>query len=137
MQNGPRGSRQEALLHNEFKAHDAVTDHPAVLTFHRVFTHGDYVFAVFELCAADMLTCVADLKLYVGRPDLVKKAFVELLDVVEDCHQQGVFHRDLKPQNVLCNSAGTGIRLADFGTATRKVETHDFKCGTPNYSSPG
>ncbi|KAJ6532273.1 kinase-like domain-containing protein [Mycena vulgaris] len=137
MKNGERGSHQVALLNNEFRMHGSVARHPGVLSFHRCFVERGLVFVVFDLCAADMLDCVIKYQLYVGRPALVKQAFVELLDVVDYCHQKGIFHRDLKPQNVLCNSAGTDIRLADFGTATRQVESRDFKVGTPGYMSPG
>ncbi|KAJ7686715.1 kinase-like domain-containing protein [Mycena rosella] len=136
MMNGPRGSMQSALLNNEFRMHDTVADHPGVLSFHSVFVEGDYIFAVFDLCAADMLTCVVDRQLYVGNPALVKQAFVELLDVVDDCHQESIYHRDIKPQNILCNSEGTDIRLADFGAATPNAESHSSNCGTTGYMSP-
>ncbi|KAJ7660590.1 kinase-like domain-containing protein [Mycena rosella] len=129
IKDGPRGSTQAALLSNEIRMHDSVADHPGVLSFHRVFVEGDCVFVVFDLCDADMLACV-NRQLYVGHPELVKREFVQLLDVVEDCHQHGVFHRDIKPQNILCNSAGTDIRLADFGGATRRAESRDFHRGT-------
>ncbi|KAJ7663611.1 kinase-like domain-containing protein, partial [Mycena rosella] len=135
MKDGPRGSTQAALLSNEIRMHDSVADHPGVLSFHRVFNEGDCVFVVFDLCDADMLACV-NRQLYVGSPELVKQVFVRLLDVVEDCHQRGVFHRDIKPQNILCNSAGTDILLADFGGATRRAESRDFHRGTTGYMSP-
>ncbi|KAJ6555363.1 kinase-like domain-containing protein [Mycena vulgaris] len=116
MNNGERGSHQVALLNNEFRMYVTVAHHPGVLSFPRCFVERGRVFLVFDLCAADILDYVVDRQLYVGRPDLVKQAFVELLKVVD--------------------YAGTGIRLADFGAATRQVESSDFKVGTPGYMSP-
>ncbi|KAJ7659983.1 kinase-like domain-containing protein, partial [Mycena rosella] len=136
MSDGAPGSRQRKLLTNEFNTHTAVAEHPGVLSLHRVFIDRNLVFMVFDLCSGDMLDCVVERQLYVGRPSLVKQAFLELLDAVEHCHKMGVYHRDMKPQNVLCNVTGTGIRLADFGAATRLEESRAFGCGTQPYMSP-
>ncbi|NXF70479.1 CDK3 kinase, partial [Ciccaba nigrolineata] len=47
---------------------------------------------------------------------LVKNYLFQLLQGVSFCHSHRVIHRDLKPQNLLINEAGT-IKLADFGLA--------------------
>ncbi|KFR17444.1 Cyclin-dependent kinase 3, partial [Opisthocomus hoazin] len=47
---------------------------------------------------------------------LVKNYLFQLLQGVNFCHVHRVIHRDLKPQNLLINEAGT-IKLADFGLA--------------------
>ncbi|CAG8669294.1 2531_t:CDS:2, partial [Acaulospora colombiana] len=39
-----------------------------------------------------------------------------LLSGIKYCHSRGVLHRDLKPQNLLIDSAET-LKLADFGLA--------------------
>ncbi|KAJ7167982.1 kinase-like domain-containing protein [Mycena filopes] len=84
----------------------------------------------------NMLDLIFRGQVYVDRPALVKQAFLEVLDAVAQCHDAGVFHRDIKPQNILCTSAGTGIRLADFGMTTREDESTVFRCGTLAYMSP-
>lgn len=59
---------------------------------------------------------------------------MQLLAAVSYCHEQDVFHRDIKPQNVLV-SPGLQLLLSDFGIAT----THRFsrgRCGTPDYVAP-
>ncbi|KAJ7697819.1 kinase-like domain-containing protein, partial [Mycena rosella] len=139
MRNGAPGSTDVAVLTNEFSMHKDVSYHPGVVSFHRIFTggeDGELVFMVLDLAAGDMLHSVVQRHLYVDRPALVADAFLEVLDAVEQCHAEGVFHRDLKPQNFLCNSAGTGIRLADLGMATREEESQIFRCGTLAFMSP-
>ncbi|KAJ7722335.1 kinase-like domain-containing protein [Mycena metata] len=139
MQNGAPGSRLVSTLRNEFSMHMAVTHQPGVVNFHHMFTdgpEGEFVFMVLDWETHNMLDLIFRRQLYADRPALVKEAFLEVLDAVAQCHDDGVFHRDLKPQNILCTSRGTGIRLADFGFATREAEPTIFRAGTLAYMSP-
>lgn len=63
----------------------------------------------------------------------------QLCEGLQAAHQEGVIHRDLKPQNILIASQGQ-IRILDFGLA-RDFEvpgvTHTgLAVGTPDYMSP-
>ncbi|KAF3776516.1 hypothetical protein EJ110_NYTH48113 [Nymphaea thermarum] len=46
--------------------------------------------------------------------------FIELMEVLKYCHDKGVMHRELKPENILLatNSKSSPIKLADFGLAS-------------------
>jgi len=53
-------------------------------------------------------------------------------------HENGVFHRDVKPDNIMLSTTG-GVKVMDFGIA-RSVESHLTRTGsvmgTPAYMSP-
>ncbi len=61
-------------------------------------------------------------------------------DALQHAHTIGVFHRDVKPQNLLLSKSGT-VKLADFGLAT-KARGSDLvgaplpPVGTPLYTAP-
>lgn len=55
-------------------------------------------------------------------------------------HEKNIYHRDLKPQNILVKSEGPQyeVCVADFGYAVRSSNTKELtvKCGTPSYMDP-
>ena len=65
----------------------------------------------------------------------------ELLDALNHCHQNGVLHRDIKPQNVIVSPEGEA-NLVDFGLAKlidikdRQTRTVMRGLGTPEYAPP-
>lgn len=75
-----------------------------------------------------------------GAPlDELLPLMIQLTEALHYVHQQGVLHRDLKPQNVLVQSDGM-VRLLDFGLslkggASRLTQTNQ-SLGTPLYMSP-
>jgi serine/threonine protein kinase len=55
-------------------------------------------------------------------PAEVLPVFSEILNGVEAAHLQHVAHRDLKPQNILCNPQSNVYVVADFGIASLAEE---------------
>ncbi|CAN7029619.1 unnamed protein product [Brassica rapa subsp. trilocularis] len=69
-----------------------------------------------------------------------RKMFQQLIDGISYCHNKGIFHRDLKLENVLLDENGH-IKITDFGV--RAVPQHfredgllHTTCGSPNYVAP-
>lgn len=53
--------------------------------------------------------------------DMAKFYIAEMVLAIESIHKLGYVHRDIKPDNVLLDTAGH-IRLADFGSCLRMRE---------------
>ncbi|TKY70692.1 CBL-interacting serine/threonine-protein kinase 1 [Spatholobus suberectus] len=65
------------------------------------------------------------------------KIFQQLIDCVSFCHNKGVFHRDLKLENVLVDAKGS-IKITDFNLSAlpqhfRADGLLHTTCGSPNY----
>lgn len=58
-------------------------------------------------------------------------------DALGYAHRHGIYHRDLKPDNVMVSEDGV-LKIIDFGLAclARQVRQHQDICGTPFYMSP-
>lgn len=67
---------------------------------------------------------------------------IRILAAVDHAHKNGIVHRDIKPQNILVDSAGT-VKVADFGIArlktaqtTRIDDKQNSALGSVHYFSP-
>jgi DNA-binding NarL/FixJ family response regulator/tRNA A-37 threonylcarbamoyl transferase component Bud32 len=67
------------------------------------------------------------------------KLFRELMFALGDIHEQGILHRDLKPQNLMFRTDGS-LAIVDFGIAKHidavDRTAHGEIVGTPRYMSP-
>jgi len=65
--------------------------------------------------------------------------FHQLVDGLKSCHENGIAHRDLKPDNLLLDSQFT-LKIADFGLAHmssgEKRHVMNTECGTRGYMAP-
>ncbi|MDP3774406.1 MAG: protein kinase, partial [Gemmatimonadales bacterium] len=64
----------------------------------------------------------------------------QLCRALEVAHEQGVIHRDIKPQNLIVEPSGT-LKVMDFGIARLAVRTEGvtqagMAIGTPEYMAP-
>ncbi|XP_040378804.1 CBL-interacting protein kinase 17-like [Oryza brachyantha] len=71
-------------------------------------------------------------------PERRKEAFEQLIDGVSYCHDKGVYHGDLKPENVLVDKKGN-IKISDFGLTAFTSHNDGLlhtTCVSPNYIAP-
>ncbi len=74
-------------------------------------------------------------------PDDVVRLAMQMTDALEEAHGRGIFHRDLKPDNILLTRKGS-IKLLDFGIAKLTAPAGATATmvsgvmGTPLYMSP-
>jgi serine/threonine protein kinase len=67
--------------------------------------------------------------------------FHQLVDGMAYCHRRRVYHRNLKPDNLILSKDKRTLKIADFGLASVKAHnsTTDLlhtQCGTSHYSPP-
>jgi Tol biopolymer transport system component/predicted Ser/Thr protein kinase len=96
----------------------AALNHPNIVTVHSIEHAGDVHFITMEYVSGEPLS--AQIPRGTGLPlqrflDLA----VPLVEAVAAAHQQGVTHRDLKPDNVMVTGDGR-IKVLDFGLAKLK-----------------
>ncbi|XP_059291158.1 CBL-interacting serine/threonine-protein kinase 7-like [Lycium ferocissimum] len=65
--------------------------------------------------------------------------FHQLVSALHFCHQNGVTHRDMKPQNILLDE-NNNLKISDFGLSALPEQQKNgllhTACGTPAYTAP-
>ena len=67
--------------------------------------------------------------------DQLVTVFASVASALKHMHRRGVFHADLKPNNILYGKRGE-VRVIDYGLAWVKGEPKDRVQGTPEYMAP-
>lgn len=117
-------------------------DHPhiAKLLAHGIGPRGPYI--AMELCAGgDMFDCLSR-EGTLSEP-IVARVMRQLLEAVEHMHSCGIYHRDLKEENLLLTSHGPleelHVKVCDFGIS-RSISgmPSSWASGlcTPSYAAP-
>jgi eukaryotic-like serine/threonine-protein kinase len=110
---GDREATQR-LLHEARTA--SALNHPNSVTIHGVEQHGDTAFIVMEYVDGRSLDRVITPG---GLPiEDVLRCGVEIADAIRAAHEQGIVHRDIKPNNVMMTGGGR-VKVLDFGIARR------------------
>merc|ERR1712058_43644 len=113
-----------------------VNDVPGVIKLLDYFDTADSFYVVMERFNSkdlfDFITEQGPLS-----ENLAKDLFMQLVDTVNECHEKGVVHRDIKDENILIDINTFKIKLIDFGSGASLKEGlyHKFK-GTRVYSPP-
>ena len=66
---------------------------------------------------------------------LGKLIFYKILKGIQAIHEDGICHRDIKPQNILFDE-DFNIKICDFGYSTHNDENLTDLVGTPSYATP-
>lgn len=134
----PLEQRQFAYQQREIRLHWKASEHSNVVQMLKIVNDPDCIYVILEYCPeGDLFLNITERGQYVGKDELSRNIFLQILDAVEHCHNLGIYHRDLKPENILVTDHGDTVKLADFGLATSDDRSEDYGCGSTFYMSPG
>ncbi|KAL4313228.1 hypothetical protein GQ457_01G020860 [Hibiscus cannabinus] len=113
--------------------------HPNVVRLHEVLASKTKIYMVLEYATGGELFVRIASKGRLSEAE-GRKFFQQLIDGVSYCHNKGVFHRDLKLENVLIDAKGN-IKISDFGLSALPQHIREdgllhTTCGSPNYVAP-
>jgi serine/threonine-protein kinase len=118
----------------------AALSHPHIVPIYSVDEHEGLVFMVMGLVRGESL---AQRLHRDGRLDFseARRILRETADALAHAHAQGVIHRDIKPDNILIESATGRVVVTDFGIARAlegdaRLTVTGVAVGTPTYMSP-
>jgi serine/threonine protein kinase len=120
---------------HEFRV-SRMLDHPNLIKVYNLETQKDWLFRVrkvlmlIEYVNGETLNKVKGLTL----PRLAQ-VFFRVADGLAHMHRRGVYHADLKPNNIMLSKAGE-VKIIDYGLAWIKGEPKDRVQGTPEYIAP-
>ena len=137
---------QLELQREEAKLHKSLGAHRNLVQLNRYFENKDWLFLVLEYCpGSDLFTWITEhrderdergrLRSPLERRRIVRDVFAQALEAIAYIHSRGVFHRDIKSENLMIGEDGV-VKLTDFGLATKENRSTEFDCGSKPYMSP-
>jgi len=135
-----------ATVHSEEAAHRfaleakaiSMLEHQNIVSLYEYGQDGEYLFFAMQFVDGEDLG-----KRIAGKKPM---SYTEIIDIARQicrglryAHEKNVFHRDIKPQNILIDDSGK-VAISDFGIARIFSSTHltntGVAVGTPEYMSP-
>ena len=109
--------------------------HKNIVRLHNIQETNGLYYLVMEYIDGSTFT-----QILASRGTLAPEMVIQMTDIFEDAlgyaHRRGVYHRDLKPDNVMLSSDGI-LKIIDFGLACLdQANRGDEIRGTPYYMSP-
>ena len=117
---------------NEIKILESINS-PYIIKLYNYFYIGTVLYLVMEYCSDGDLTNYKPTKF---SEENIKIIFSNIIDGLAYLHDNHIYHRDIKPQNILIK--GDVFKICDLGFAIRKCNIKDTTgiCGSPIYMAP-
>ena len=111
--------------------------HPGIVAVYEYGEENDFAYIAMEYVEGSSLRQYFERKVQFGERDAIS-IMAQLLDALQYAHEQGVWHRDIKPGNIIIMNNGR-VKVADFGIA--RVESSTLTqvgvvMGTPGFIAP-
>ncbi|KZV57042.1 CBL-interacting serine/threonine-protein kinase 7-like [Dorcoceras hygrometricum] len=128
----------EPRILREVSAMRRLHHHPNILKLHEVMASKSKIYLVMELAPGGELFAKLN-RCRRFSESTSRRYFQQLVSALRFCHQNGVVHRDIKPQNLLLDRKGE-LKISDFGLSALSEQKRDgliyTACGTPAYTAP-
>ncbi len=116
----------------------SLMSHHNIVNLLDVGVEGEYRYLVLEYVSGSTLKEIIQKKGHLHTNTAIQIT-VRILSALQHAHDNGIIHRDIKPQNVLVNCDGH-VKVADFGIARMTnaftISKGDTVVGSVHYSSP-
>eukprot|EP00916_Digyalum_oweni_P026108 GHVL01042931.1.p1 GENE.GHVL01042931.1~~GHVL01042931.1.p1 ORF type:complete len:554 (+),score=136.04 GHVL01042931.1:285-1946(+) len=113
--------------------------HNNIVKLKQAYTTPTHIYLVTELLeGGDLLQRILDKGIF--DEESTQRIFYDLCRGLQYLHDQGVVHRDMKPENILITdqSSSATVKISDFGLARYVPNERNCQtfCGTPHYFAP-
>jgi serine/threonine-protein kinase len=123
-----------------------ILNHPNIVPVYEMGESADFFFQVMQLVVGDDLRTIiaktrkhpVPTKRMLPQEESIRYA-CQMLDALGYAHEEGVFHQDIKPANILIDDRLKRVLVADFGisrTVWAEYSSTNMVVGTPLYMSP-
>lgn len=124
------------LFEQEARRLQQLGQHPQIPALLAYFKDGNYLYLVQEFIEGQ--TLLTELEQYGTFSEFkIRELLFDFLAVLKFVHQQGVIHRDIKPDNIMRRRQDGKLVLIDFGVAkylSGTVVVPKTYCGTQGYA---
>ncbi|MBN2183979.1 MAG: serine/threonine protein kinase [Candidatus Krumholzibacteriota bacterium] len=111
---------------------------PNVCKIRHFFNHGDEFVIAMEYIEGPSLEKILKEKKSLPIGEALKMT-IAIMSALEPAHNQGIYHRDIKPNNIMYTKNGQ-VKIIDFGIAKGKTDPNltilGTAAGTPEYMAP-
>uniref|UniRef100_A0A0N4ZNA1 non-specific serine/threonine protein kinase n=1 Tax=Parastrongyloides trichosuri TaxID=131310 RepID=A0A0N4ZNA1_PARTI len=140
-------SWDEAMALREVKSLKKLS-HPNIIKLKEVLRENDILYFVFEFMQENLYELMKDRDRFFPE-NVIRNIIYQVLQGLSYMHKNGFFHRDMKPENIMCNGTEL-VKIADFGLAreirsrppftdyvsTRWYRAPEILLRSTNYNSP-
>ncbi len=133
----PRTGDQRTLFRREVSSLLALKHERVIQLYDWRFSQNTCFLALEYYPAGSLLDTKHFLDVPISEEEITR-AIEDLLSALNSAHQASILHLDIKPANVLCDSAG-GYVLTDFGISQGSLVSHfmvETGIGSPGYQAP-
>ncbi|CAB4255158.1 similar to Saccharomyces cerevisiae YDR247W VHS1 Cytoplasmic serine/threonine protein kinase [Maudiozyma barnettii] len=113
-----------------------VHQHANIVTIHEAMDSAYISFMVMDYYSKDLFTSIVDEQHFANDGTLIKRVFLQLCSALQYCHERGISHCDMKPENLLLDN-DNNLYICDFGlSSTDKALKKNISVGSPYYMAP-